>query len=41
MIIKKQRKRSIYATYQSASLKQLLKKTFGPTKENPNIEENL
>ena len=28
-------------TYQRTSLEQLLKKTFKPTKENPNIEENL
>ena len=39
-MIKKHQKRSIYATYQGTSL-QLLKKTFQPIKENPNIEENL
>ena len=40
-MIKKHKKRSIYATYQSTFLKQLLKKTFEATKENPNIEGNL
>ena len=28
-------------TYQGTFLKQLLKKTFKPNKENPNMEENL
>ena len=37
-MMKKHQKRSIYVTYQGNSLKQLLKKTFGPSKENPNIE---
>ena len=40
-MIKKHHKGSIYATYQSTSLKQLAKKTFEPVKENPNIKENL
>ena len=42
-MIKKNQKRLIYATYQRDFLKQLLRKTFErePTKENPNIEENL
>ena len=40
-MIKKHQKRYIYVTYQRPFLKQLLKKTFEPTKENPNIEENL
>ena len=40
-MIKKHQKVSIYATYQRTSSKHLLKKTFEPTKENPNIEENL
>ena len=40
-MIKKHQKFSIYATYQTTSSKQLLKKTFEPTKENLNIEVNL
>ena len=35
------KKRFIYSTYQGIFLKQLLKKTFKPNKENLNIEENL
>ena len=41
-MIKKQQTRSLYATYQIISFKQLLKKTFKPNKEKPNtIEKNL
>ena len=40
-MIKKHQKRSIYVVYQQTFLKQLLKKTFEPIKENRNIEENL
>ena len=40
-MIKKHQKRYIYTIYQRTFLKQLLEKTFEPTKENPNIEENL
>ena len=40
-MIKKHQKRYTYATYQNTFLKQLIKKTYEPTKENPNIEENL
>ena len=36
-MIKKHQTRSMYATYQRTSLKLLLKKTFKPTKRNPNI----
>ena len=31
----------IYVAYQRTFLKQLLKKTFEPTKKNPNMGENL
>ena len=31
----------MYAIFQITLLKQLLKRTFEPTEENPNIEENL
>ena len=41
IMIKKHQKHSIYAICQSTSLKELLKKTFEPTKEIPNIEVNL
>ena len=41
IMVKKHQKRFVYATYQSTFLKQLLKKTFEATKENPNMEENL
>ena len=37
-MIKKHQKRSIYLTWQSTSLKQLLKKNFQPTKENPSTD---
>ena len=40
-MIMKHQKRSIYGTYKKIFLKQLLKKTFEPTKENSNNEENL
>ena len=41
-MIKKHQTRSIYTTYQITSLKQLLNKTFEPTKGNTSIiEENL
>ena len=40
-MIKKHQKFSIYAIYKRTSPKQLLKKTFEPSKENPNIEESL
>ena len=40
-MIKKYQKRYIYANYKSTFLKQLLKKTFEPTEENPNMGENL
>ena len=40
-MIKKHQKSYIYVTYQRTFLKQLLKKTLKPTKENPNMEENL
>ena len=38
---KTHQKRYTYATYQKTFLKQLIKKTYAPTKENPNMEENL
>ena len=38
-MIKKHQKRSIYATYQTTSLKKLLKKTFKSTKENPTTKK--
>ena len=38
---KKHQKRSINATSQRTYLKYLLKKTFEPTKENPNSKENV
>ena len=38
---KKHQKSYIYATYQITFLKQLLKKTFEPNKDNPTIKENL
>ena len=41
IVIKKHQKRYTYTTYQGTFLKQLLKKTFKPNKENPNMEENL
>ena len=37
----KHQKRSLYAAYQRTFLKQLLKKTIKPTKENQNIDQNL
>ena len=40
-MIKKHQKRYIYATYQRTLLKQLLKKSSEPTKENSDMEENL
>ena len=43
-MIKKHLKCYIYATYKRTSLKQLqngLKKTFEPTKEKPDMKENL
>ena len=40
-MIKKHQKLLIHANYQGTSSKQLRKKTFEPTKENQNIEENL
>ena len=40
-MIKKHLKSCIYATYQMAFLKQLRKKTFEATKENPDMKENL
>ena len=40
-MIKKHLKRFTYATYQRTFLKQFLKKTFKPTKENPDMKENL
>ena len=41
-MIKKHQKRSLYVAYQRTSLlKQLLKYTLEPTKENRNIEEKL
>lgn len=40
-MIKKHQKQSIHGNYQKTSLKQLLRKNFGPAKENPNAEENL
>ena len=40
-MIMKHKKRYIYATYQITFLKQLLKKTFKPTKENPSTVENM
>ena len=40
-MIKKHQRRSIHVTYQRTSMKQLLKKTFKPTKENLNIQEKL
>ena len=39
-MVKKHQKRYIYTTYQRAFLKQLLKKTLEPAKENPNMEVN-
>ena len=39
-MIKKFQKHYIYKTYQGTFLKQLLKKAFESTKENPNIEGN-
>ena len=36
--MKRHKKRSIYEIYQRTALKQLLKKTFKPTKEKSNIE---
>ena len=41
IMIKKHKERYIYATYQRTFLKQLLKKTFKPTKENPSTVEKL
>ena len=38
-MIKKHEKRYVHATYQKPFLKQLLKKTFKATKENPNMEK--
>ena len=38
-MIKKHQNRSVYASNKKSFLKQLLKKTFKPTKENPNIEK--
>ena len=40
-MIKKHLKRYIYAAYQRTLVKQLLMKTLEPTKENPDIKENL
>ena len=40
-MIQEHQKRSIYTAYQITFLKQLLKRTFEPIKENLNIEENL
>ena len=39
--MKKHQKRYIYATYQITFLKQLLKRNFELTKDNPNMEQNL
>ena len=39
-MLKKHQKRKIYAKLQITPLKQLLNKTFEPTKEKLNIEEN-
>ena len=41
IMIKKHMESYIYATYQRTFLKQLLKKTFKPTKENPSTVEKL
>ena len=41
IMIKKHNERYIYATYQRTFLKQPLKKTFKPAKENPSTVENL
>ena len=38
-MIKKHLKRYIYATYQRPVWKQLRKKTFEPTKENPDVKK--
>ena len=40
-MIKKDLKRYTYATYQRNFLKQLLKKTFQPNKENQDMKESL
>ena len=40
-MIKEPQKHSIYVTYQRTFLKQLLKRTFEPTKENLNIKGKL
>ena len=40
-MIKKDLKRYTYAAYQRNFLKQLLKKTFQPNKENQDMKESL
>ena len=40
-MIKKYENRYVYTTYDRTLLKQLLKKTFKPAKENPTMKGNL